>query len=51
MGSRSRVGGRIATILIVVALAIIVGGIYPKPILQIAGPALEDLLAQVKDFN
>ena len=38
-------------VLIVVALAIIVGGIYPKPILQIAGPALEDLLAQVKDFN
>jgi len=38
-------------VLIVVALAIIVGGIYPKPILQIAGPALEDLLAQVKDIN
>jgi NADH-quinone oxidoreductase subunit M len=38
-------------VLIIVALAIIVGGIYPKPILQISGPALEDLLAQVKDIN
>ena len=38
-------------VLIVVALAIIAGGIYPKPILQVAGPALEDLLAQVKDIN
>ena len=38
-------------ILIVIAFAIIAGGIYPKPILQVAGPALEDLLAQVKDFN
>ncbi len=37
-------------VLVVVALAIIVGGIYPKPILQTAGPALEDLLAQVKDI-
>ena len=36
-------------VLVVVALAIIVGGLYPKPILQTAGPALEDLLAQVKD--
>ncbi|MFN5347318.1 MAG: NuoM family protein [Bacteroidota bacterium] len=38
-------------VLVVVALAIIAGGIYPKPILQVAGPALEDLLAQVKDIN
>ncbi len=36
-------------VLVVVAFAIIVGGLYPKPILQTAGPALEDLLAQVKD--
>lgn len=36
-------------VLVVVVFAIIVGGIYPKPILQTAGPALEDLLAQVKD--
>jgi NADH-quinone oxidoreductase subunit M len=37
-------------VLVVIAVAIIVGGIYPKPILQTAGPALEDLLAQVKDI-
>ena len=36
-------------VLVVVAFAIIVGGLYPKPILQTAGPALEDLLPQVKD--
>jgi NADH-quinone oxidoreductase subunit M len=37
-------------ILISVASIIIITGVYPKPILTVAGPALEEILSHVKDI-
>lgn len=37
-------------ILISVASIIIITGVYPKPILHVAGPALEEILSHVKDI-
>ena len=38
-------------VLIVIAAIIIAAGIYPKPILHIAQPALEELLSHVKEIQ
>lgn len=37
-------------VLLVVVIVIIITGIYPKPILQVAQPALEEILTHVKDI-
>ncbi len=37
-------------VLVAIATVIIVTGIYPKPIIYVAGPAIEDILAHVKDI-
>jgi NADH-quinone oxidoreductase subunit M len=37
-------------VLITIASVIIITGIYPKPILQVAQPALEEILVHVKDI-
>ena len=37
-------------VLIAIAAVIIITGIYPKPILNVAQPALEEILVHVKDI-
>jgi NADH-quinone oxidoreductase subunit M len=37
-------------VLIAVAAVIILTGVYPKPILNVAQPALENILAQIQDI-
>lgn len=37
-------------VLVAIAAVIIVTGIYPKPIIHVAGPAIENILAHVKDI-
>lgn len=37
-------------VLVAIATVTIVTGIYPKPIIHVAGPAIEDILAHVKDI-
>ncbi|MBL7925215.1 MAG: NADH-quinone oxidoreductase subunit M [Bacteroidia bacterium] len=37
-------------VLIIIAFLILAGGIYPKPILTIAQPALEEVLLQIQDI-